>query len=345
MKLKDYEFSNFFNNPPINGGVVFFYGPDYGLSAQRTKFVINKLNLNTKDPFSSSILTFEEIERNPNILVESALTVPMFETKRLVKINLVNEIKSSNFNIAIKSLVDELPLDNCWVIIEAGDIKSSSSLIKLLSNSNHSVLIGCYNDDDKKLKDLAVKIFNDHNIHYNNLDFSLLSSLLGIDRLNTINEIDKLISYIYPNSILTNDDVLGCLADTSIIEIDNIAFSLMLGKNFDFLNKIDAAILRGLESILIVKRPQFWFQKLLIASLANSKQLSHQIDGNNVLKDVFWKHKPYLVQALQLWDSKKIQKVLDYLLDLEAKLKLYPSIDNILLCQSYLSISSLVKRY
>ena len=344
MKLKEKQIDTFFNNPPINGGIVFLYGPDYGLSAQRSKFVIDKLNLNPTDPFSSSILSFDEIEKRPYTIVETALTIPILKVSRLVKINLTNEIKTSNFNKAIKLLVDKLPIEDCWVIVEAGEIKSSSSLITLLTHSKYSVLIGCFNDDNITLKNLVTDIFNDHNIQYSSLDFNLLTSLLGNDRLNTINELDKLISYIFPNKNLTNNDVLDCLVDSSIIEIDKISFSVMLGNKFDCLNKIDSAVLSGIETIFILKRTQYWFKVLLDASFISDNKNANGKFHNDPFSNVFWKNKPYLNKALKLWKSKNIQKVIDILLELEEKLKLFPANNTTLLSQSYLSIASWGKR-
>ena len=344
MKLKEKQIDTFFNNPPINGGIVFLYGPDYGLSAQRSKYVIDKLNLNPTDPFSSSILSFDEIEKRPYTIVETALTIPMLKVSRLVKINLINEIKTSNFNKAIKLLVDKLPIEDCWVIVEAGEIKSSSSLITLLTHSKYSVLIGCFNDDNITLKKLVTDIFNDHNIQYSNLDFNLLTSLLGNDRLNTINELDKLISYIFPNKFITNNDVLDCLVDSSVIEIDKISFSVMLGNKFDCLNKIDSAVLSGIETIFILKRTQYWFKLLLDASFIRDNKNANGKFHNDLFSNVFWKNKPYLNNALKLWKSKNIQKVIDILLELEEKLKLFPANSTTLLSQSYLSIASWSKR-
>ena len=80
----------FLSNPDDGINLFLFYGPDYGLSAERIGNLSKTLDVNVDDPFSSSNLKLEDIENNPSKLLEEALTHYFLGSQRLVIFKIYN---------------------------------------------------------------------------------------------------------------------------------------------------------------------------------------------------------------------------------------------------------------
>ena len=90
MKLMEKEIDRFLSNPDDGINLFLFYGPDYGLSTERISNLSKTLDVNIDDPFSSSKLQLEEIEKNPSKLLDEALTHSFLGGKRLVVFKIYN---------------------------------------------------------------------------------------------------------------------------------------------------------------------------------------------------------------------------------------------------------------
>ena len=346
MKLNAFEIDEIIKKPKKGLSLIFFYGPDIGLASSRCDLLIKNYSFDKTDPFSNSNISIEDIESNPFCLVNEALTISMFNNKRLIKVNLNNSSKGINhgFTVAIKNLFDKFPLENSLIVIEAGDLKTSSSIFSILSKNKYTALIPCYNEDKKDVYSSVKKYLSSQNIHAGNEEINLICSYLGNDHLNTINEIDKLCSYIYPLKDIKFDDIDVCLSESSLIDIDKITYSCFLGNKKSLILSFENFISSGKDCMQVIKSSQRDFNSLLAASFYKEKGLSSEESINMAIPHIFWKIKPIMIKSLNLWTSLKLEKCIDKLLTTEEKVKKFPLLSDTLTIHTLLGISSWVKK-
>ena len=118
MKLKEKEVEGFLSNPNDGINLFLFYGPDYGLSAERLNNLSRTLDVDADDPFCSSNVKLEDIENNPSRLLEEALTHPFLGGQRLVVFKIYNSRISSNLVNSINNLINHLPIKNTKILMK-----------------------------------------------------------------------------------------------------------------------------------------------------------------------------------------------------------------------------------
>jgi DNA polymerase III delta subunit len=171
-----------------------------------------------------------------------------------------------------------------------------------------------------------------------------LSISLGDDHLNSINKIESVMSFIYPKKIISYDNVDKYINDSSLIEIDNLVFSVFSGNKIGTIKNIDVLYLSGLNSIEILKAVIRWSLNIKTAcDIYNSgKSIEQAIQASTPY--IFWKMKSKFERSIKLCKNLNLAKVIDRLLILENKMKFLSNIDNALLSYSLLGITNLINR-
>ena len=344
MKLKDNEIERFLSNPDDGINLFLFYGPDYGLSAERLSNLSKTLDVNVDDPFSSSNLKLEDIENNPSRLLEEALTHSFLGGQRFVVFKIYNSRISSNIINSINSLIHHLPIKNTKIIILAHDLPSYSPILKPIFACKHAVSIASYNKPEYKIISDIKSFLTDKNIEISEDLLPVLSSHLGDDQLNSINQLENLISYIYPKTIITSEDIEKSFIDTSKIELENVVFSVISGNAIPTIKNIDKIFAAGIHPLLIVKSTLLWFYNIRIACEAINSGMNLDDAIRVASPNIFWKTKPKFENGIKIWTSRNIDLVIDRLLYLEKRIKTFPNIDTTLVSFSLFGLANLVNK-
>ena len=344
MKISNSKIDSFLKKPSQDISLFLFYGPDYGLSSERCSLLIKLMGFDLEDPFTSFFIKESDIEQDPIIIMDEVLTIPLFQKKKLIRIRLININFTQKLTKIIKELISLLPFANTYVFIDCGDIKSSSEIINKVSNSSFAISIPSYHDENIKIGQMAKTMFSKEGIAIGSDEISALSNLLGDDHLNSKNEIDKLISYIYPKQTVSISDIEICLSFSNLIEIEKIVFSVVNGDFFNFINLFDHSINSGTDVFVIIKVAQKVFNNLLTASIIKDQGFSVDDALKKSTPGLFWKTKPLMLNGLKLWKTKNIEKTISHLLDLEERVKIFPNNGPTFASHSFLSLSTWIKK-
>ena len=344
MKLKEKEIEGFLSNPDDGINLFLFYGPDYGLSAERISNLSKTLDVNVDDPFSSSNLKLEDIENNPSKLLEESLTHSLLGGQRLVIFKIYNSRISSNLVDSINNLIHHLPIKNTKVLILAHDLPSYSPILKPIFACNYAVSIASYNKPEYKIKSDIKSFLTDKSIEVSEDLLPVLSSHLGDDQLNSINQLENLISYIYPKTIITSEDIEKSFKDTSKIELENVVFSVISGDAIHTIKNTDKMFSTGIHPLLIIKSTLLWFYNIKIACEAINSGMSLDDAIRVASPNIFWKTKPKFENGIKIWTSKNINLVIDRLLFLEKRIKAFPKIDKTLVSFSLFGLTNLANK-
>src|SRR6202040_4361712 len=126
---------------------------------------------------------------------------------------------SRSFAVGIDTLA-EMPIKDCRIVIEAGELRPESPLRKACERAKTAVAIACYPDGERDLAKLI-----DDELRVSNLRIAAdaratLMALLGGDRQASRNELRKLTLYAHGQGEVTLEDVMAVVAAPSEFKIE-----------------------------------------------------------------------------------------------------------------------------
>jgi len=298
-----------------------FYGENHGLK----KDFKEQLKLQFKDEEILNLFQ-DEILKDQNILLKEIKNRSLFESKKIIIVNQVND--------KIFDLVGEFSniLQDERVFLFSDLLDKKSKIRNFFEKSKIYGSVACYHDNEISLKKIITKSLSE----YQGLTNQVLNLILqnaGLDRDKVKNEIEKIISYFRDKKIdlnkldallnvKTNDDfnllkdeaIKGnrvttnrLLADT-IFEVEN---------NIYYLNSINQRI-NKLNEIVNMK----------------VNGLNDEVAITNLKPPVFWKDKPILIEQLKKWNKGKILTALKKTYTTELAIKSNSSIRKDLLIKN-----------
>src|ERR1043165_2832595 len=146
VALRGRDVDNFLKAPDPARPIILLYGPDAGLVRERAEALISSAVDDPSDPFALVRMDGDELAAEPARLVEEAMTIPMFGGRRAVRVR----AGARNFASGVDTLA-EIPLQDCRIVIEAGDLRPESPLRKACERVKTAVAIGCYPDTERDL--------------------------------------------------------------------------------------------------------------------------------------------------------------------------------------------------
>src|SRR5271167_4633721 len=183
VALRGRDIDAYLARPDAGRPIILLYGPDAGLVRERADALLKSAVDDINDPFSLVRLDGDELSAEPSRLVDEALTVPLFGGRRAIRVR----AGSRSFASGVDTLAD-MPLKDCRVVIEAGDLRPESPLRKACERAKTAVAIGCYPDGERDLAKLIDEELRAANLSITADARATLVTLLGGDRQASRNE-------------------------------------------------------------------------------------------------------------------------------------------------------------
>jgi DNA polymerase-3 subunit delta len=263
VALRGKEIDAFLARPDAGRPIILLYGPDAGLVRERADALLASAVDDPNDPFSLVRLDGDELAAEPSRLVDEAMTVPLFGGRRAIRVR----AGSRSFAGGVDTLAD-MPLKDCRIVIEAGELRPESPLRKACERAKTAVAIACYPDTERDLAKLI-----DDELRVSNLRIApdaraVLTALLGGDRQASRNELRKLALYSHGQSEVTLDDVMTVVSDASELKLDPIVDSAFAGKPDLVESEFAKAMIAGTYPGVIIsaaQRQAAWLHKSALA--------------------------------------------------------------------------------
>ena len=275
VALKAREVDRFLANPDFSAyRVILIYGPDGGMVSERADQLATASGVDLSDPFSLIRINADDAASDPLRLVDETGTIGMFGGTRLVRIsgNTRRDLAK-----AVKPVLENPPED-AIVVIEAGDLKKSAGLRKLVEANAAGLAIPCYQDNDTALQNLIQSEIIDAGLSIDRETRTMLTSYLGADRKISRNELQKLALFAHEKSQISLEDIQSVVSDASALVLDDVVDGTASGN----LPQLEAVLPRALESgsapDMILRAALVYFQSLHALKLqhgesAGAKQL------------------------------------------------------------------------
>lgn len=297
--------------PPA--GVCFFlcYGPDSGLAAERAARLA-ALFADPRDPFSLIKLDAAAIASDPNRLADEAYAVAMFGGKRAI---LVKDAGSrANMADVVAGLFKDPPSETA-IILEAGELRSGHKLRSLFERDQKAYAIPCYVDDAAAIARLVDDETSKAGLAISPEAKTYLVNLLGGDRLISRGEIQKLCLYCHGLDRIELSDVEALIGDSAGISMDEIIDATATGDMNGLGEALQRATIEGIDPGFIALSGLRHFQMLDEARSTVDSGVKADDVVNGIRPPVFYKRKPRIVAALNLWSGERLVRATQMLAD------------------------------
>ncbi len=266
--IKASDADRFVAKPDPAQPIVLVYGPDAGLVRERVDALVRASVDDPNDPFAFVRIEGEELAANPSRLVEEANTIPLFGGRRAVLV----KAGSRNISSALEPVL-AAPLNDCRVIVEAGDLRKSAPLRALCEKSKAAAALPCYEDGERDLVRLIDEEMRSVNLTIAPDARAALMALLGGDRLASRNEIRKLALYAKDQKAIALTDVMAVVADASALALDGVIDAAFAGRAAEMDTEFGKARAGGSSPAAIVSAA--------IRQVANLHRMKLAVEGGD----------------------------------------------------------------
>jgi DNA polymerase-3 subunit delta len=276
VALRGKEIDAFLARPDPGRPIILLYGSDAGLVRERADALLGSAVDDPSDPFSLVKLDGDELSAEPSRLIDEAMTIPLFGGRRAIRVR----AGSRNFASGVDALA-EIPLRDCRIVIEAGELRPDSPLRKACERARTAVAIACYPDIERDLAKLIDDELRASKLRIAPDARAVLMTLLGGDRQASRNELRKLTLYGHGKSEVTLDDVMAVAADASELKIDPILDAAFAGNPAIVETEFGKAMVAGTYPGVIISAAQrhaAWLHKSALA-IADGTPISAVVES------------------------------------------------------------------
>ena len=305
----------------IDKNIFLFYGENLGLKRDFKREI-------KKELVNSETLNFvqEEIIKNQNILFNEIKNKSLFEEKKVVFIEQVDD----KILETIESICQNIGEDRIFMF--AGLLDKKSKLRIFFEKSKDLGISACYKDNDITIRNIITKKLKDiKGLSNEIINTIILNTNLDRDKVN--NEIEKIISCFHDKELKV--DVIRNLLNIETNEDFNALKDEALSGNKDKTNKLLADTILENENIffylnIINQR----INKLKEIKLLQKKQENIEAVIDSMKPPIFWKDKPKVLAQAKMWDIGKINNALKKTYNVELEIKTSNSVNKNLLIKN-----------
>jgi DNA polymerase III subunit delta len=339
VALRGKEIDAFLARPDSGRPIILLYGPDAGLVRERADALLASAVDDPNDPFSMVRLDGDELSAEPSRLVDEAMTVPLFGGRRAIRVR----AGSRSFAGGIDTLA-EMPLKDCRIVIEAGELRPESPLRKACERAKTAVAIACYADDASQLARLIDSELRPSNLRIAPDARAVLTALLGGDRQASRNELRKLALYAHGKDEVSIDDVMAVVADASELKLDPIVDGAFAGRPDLVESEFAKAMIAGTYPGVIIsaaQRQAAWLHKSALA-VAEGTPVSTLLEGG--YPRLHFSRKNAVEAALRNFSAARLVGIIDQLATAAFDMRKQASLAAAIAQRALLSIAANAKR-
>lgn len=232
MELSANQFRSFLTSPDKSIKIFLFYGPDEGLVRELGKALCLSILDSLDDPFCYSELSAGGLSDDPAKLMDELTAISMMGGERVVRLR---GATGNSKNLIEPTL--NLNLDTTTFVIEAGDIRKDSALVKMVKSLPHGAVTPCVHDKAQDINSLFKEILGAAGLSASRDVEEYLRQNLGSDRSISRQELDKLVLFMgNEQRPLTLEDVQANIGDSSSQTVFDI-IDATLGGNLTVLER------------------------------------------------------------------------------------------------------------
>lgn len=296
VAVKAHQANAFLAKPDNKVSGYLFFGSDPGLVRERGATLAANLAKASKPESEILRLDDHDIEAEPERITIEMQTLPMFGGGKILRVAYSKRLTET----MLKPLLDD-PHPECYLIIEAGNLKPNDKIRSLFEKSKTAAAIACYADSARDLEAVINRTLSESQQTISMDAREVLVTRLGADRALSVGELDKLVLYTKGKRQITIDDVDAIVGDASELALDNIVNAAALGHAKTAVHECARAIASGesIHGILAAAGRHF---HRLEATRARFESGQSEADSLKQLRPpIHFKQKTAFVSQLHAW--------------------------------------------
>ncbi len=320
MKISGRGLDDFLRAPRPSKNFILVYGPDQGLVRERARLLAGKCVDDLKDPFSVCEFTGAQIKADPACLSDAATALSLTGEDRVIWLRDAGDTTTAPLQTVEAGDVTSWP-----IIVEAGELAPRSSLRKFFESNKNAAAIACYADEGRGLERVFAETLANEGLTANPEAMACLGTVLGGDRLIIRGELEKLALYVKSKddapTVVTGDDVLACIGDSSSAPLDNLVYAVGNGDQTAIDTALNRAFAEGLNPVAIIRAVQRHFHRLHLVRGQIDQGTPADTALSGLRPPIFFKWKSAFQRQSQIWTSARIAGALDLATECEMQCK------------------------
>ena len=273
---------------------------------------------------TQNVYTYDEDEiiKNLENFEENIFIKSFFENEKLI---IINRATDKIFK-TIQNIIDKDPKDVSIILI-SGILEKKSKIRAFFEKDKRTVIVPFYEDTYQSLNSLVVNFLKEKQISLSQQNINLIIERSNGDRINIVNELDKIESFSKNKKQIQTEDIL---------KLTN------LSGNFNATELVDNALAKNQKrTIYILNENNFVTEdtililRTFINKLKRLLKIQLEIEKNNKRIDevisnfrpvIFWKDKDLVKKQIKILPLKKLETLLVKSNDVELSIKKNPSL-------------------
>jgi len=297
MIIKFHELNNF-NKKDIN--YYLFYGYNSGL-------IEETINKNFRTLFSKNIINYDEAEilNNVDEFKEKIFNKSFFDNDKLIIIK-----RASNKILPIIEELSGKSLEDIKIIIKAEMLEKKSKLRNFFEYRKDMAITAFYEDNHQTLSLIIQNHLKNAKINLSNEIINLIIRRSKGDRINALNEIQKITSFSKSKNNITLKDVFKLTNLAENYNISELVDQNLLKNKKKTIEILNENNLDSDENILILR--SFLNKLIKLKKLKVLLKKNNNIDKvlSSFKPPIFWKDKEIIKQQLNSFTSNQIKTLI-----------------------------------
>ena len=287
---------------------VLFYGENAGLKDE-IKFEIKKKYKN----YEQINLHQDEIIKNEKLLDEQIHNVSLFSKNKLIFINEVSD------KIEKKIAENIEKKEGNKILLFAQSLDKKSNLRNLFEKNKETAIIPCYQDNHRTLLECIRKKLQGFSGVSQEIA-NLLIENSGFDRKVLYNEINKIKS-LFLDKKINLEKVSGLLNNAYNVDLDKLRDSCFEGDKKKLNQCLGNMILQNEDAYFYLGSLNKRIEKLFQLQSQYGVDKNMEMAVENMKPKIFWKDKPIFLKQIKKWNSEKLKKAKEVVIETEIKMK------------------------
>ncbi len=300
--------------PQIRG--VLLYGSNEGMITTIAQQFIKKISPDIYDAFHVSYLDMSDVSADAGALYAEFNAQSLMGGRRVVVIKDATNLLTKT----LKELLSSSSSDS-FLVITSSSLKSKDSLAVFAKDDDCFYHISCYDDRDEDISVFASEFIRKNGFNIDRTAFQLLCSRLSNDRKISINELEKLITYMGDKKNVETNDILTVISDTSASSQEDLCYFIAQGQAEKAIASYNRLVFEGDNPVTLVRTVSYHFLKLLDCAVKMEKGETADRVVSSLRPPLIFFRKPAFLSQLRVWNRNRLMNALALLYQTERECK------------------------
>ncbi|MGH6922300.1 MAG: DNA polymerase III subunit delta [Propylenella sp.] len=335
VAVKAHEADRFLAAPPDSLRLFLVYGSDQGAITERARRV-ERLAVKRGGAETVTRIGSDELSSDPGRVVDEVQSASLFGGEPVVALR----VTDGRHNVigAVGPVLDRPP-DAAWLIVEAGDLASTSPLRKAFERNEHAVAVPAYPLEGRDLASFVRATAEEAGVTIDPRAFDMLMDSLGGDRLAARGELEKLLLYAGDSKSIGVEDVAAIVGDTTEARTDNGIDAALNGDHEALETELDRLRSEGGSAVAA--------GTLALRHLIMLQSLRVAVDAGSSVSDamrfarppIFFRRRDNVEAALSRWTARALASARRRIDAAIALTRLQPALENAAMSEAFHAVA------